>query len=323
MASVSFRKMSDAVADEIDELPDRQPRQRGPHLILRQQVAPDEADVGLADFHERLAGGVVRARGRRRGSCRAGRGGATGCGACLTVYRIGRSDNLVADDSPSAPRIWMRTSARSSTGTSVPRPAPRSGSTSPSGSTSTRGRTSRPTRTSTASGSSRTSGCAAARCGGGCRRPTPIARSTRSRRAARRACPSRASTSTTSGSTTRCSATRCPTSSFPKGSDWLMVGPSGPRRLRLAVEHLAQHRGGISLLRRPRSAVGDQADEGAADGPGRGLQAPRHRSGADAAQGARRHPVPVHHARSCSRRWRRRSRSRRPASPGSSAAAPR
>ena len=32
---------------------------------------------------------------------------------------------------------------------------------------------------------------------------------------------------------------------FPKGSDWLMVGPSGPRRLRLAVEHLAQHRGGV------------------------------------------------------------------------------
>jgi phenylacetate-coenzyme A ligase PaaK-like adenylate-forming protein len=34
---------------------------------------------------------------------------------------------------------------------------------------------------------------------------------------------------------------------FPKGSDWLMLGPSGPRRLRLAVEHLAQHRGGISF----------------------------------------------------------------------------
>jgi len=32
---------------------------------------------------------------------------------------------------------------------------------------------------------------------------------------------------------------------FPPGSDWLMLGPSGPRRLRLAVEHLAQHRGGI------------------------------------------------------------------------------
>ena len=36
-----------------------------------------------------------------------------------------------------------------------------------------------------------------------------------------------------------------PDAYFPKGSDWLMVGPSGPRRLRLAVEHLAQHRGGI------------------------------------------------------------------------------
>lgn len=31
---------------------------------------------------------------------------------------------------------------------------------------------------------------------------------------------------------------------FPKGSNWLMLGPSGPRRLRLAVEHLCQHRGG-------------------------------------------------------------------------------
>jgi phenylacetate-coenzyme A ligase PaaK-like adenylate-forming protein len=32
---------------------------------------------------------------------------------------------------------------------------------------------------------------------------------------------------------------------FPKGSNWLMLGPSGPRRLRLSVEHLAQYRGGI------------------------------------------------------------------------------
>ena len=36
-----------------------------------------------------------------------------------------------------------------------------------------------------------------------------------------------------------------PDECFPKGSNWLMLGPSGPRRLRLAVEHLAQHRGGI------------------------------------------------------------------------------
>ncbi len=35
---------------------------------------------------------------------------------------------------------------------------------------------------------------------------------------------------------------------FPRGSDWLMLGPTGPRRLRLAIEHLAQHRGGICFL---------------------------------------------------------------------------
>jgi phenylacetate-coenzyme A ligase PaaK-like adenylate-forming protein len=38
-----------------------------------------------------------------------------------------------------------------------------------------------------------------------------------------------------------------PDEHFPPGSNWLMLGPSGPRRLRLAVEHLAQHRGGISF----------------------------------------------------------------------------
>ena len=32
---------------------------------------------------------------------------------------------------------------------------------------------------------------------------------------------------------------------FPKGANWLMLGPSGPRRLRLGVEHLTQYRGGI------------------------------------------------------------------------------
>ncbi len=35
---------------------------------------------------------------------------------------------------------------------------------------------------------------------------------------------------------------------FPKGSDWLMLGPTGPRRLRLAIEHLAQYRGGIAFF---------------------------------------------------------------------------
>jgi hypothetical protein len=36
--------------------------------------------------------------------------------------------------------------------------------------------------------------------------------------------------------------------SFPRGADWLMVGPTGPRRLRLSIEHLAQHRGGIAFF---------------------------------------------------------------------------
>lgn len=36
-----------------------------------------------------------------------------------------------------------------------------------------------------------------------------------------------------------------PDEHFPRGANWLMLGPTGPRRLRLAVEHLAQHRGGI------------------------------------------------------------------------------
>jgi len=35
---------------------------------------------------------------------------------------------------------------------------------------------------------------------------------------------------------------------FPKGADWLMLGPTGPRRLRLAVEYLCQIRGGICFL---------------------------------------------------------------------------
>jgi hypothetical protein len=39
--------------------------------------------------------------------------------------------------------------------------------------------------------------------------------------------------------------TTFPDEHFPKGGNWLMLGPSGPRRLRLAVEHLCQHRGGI------------------------------------------------------------------------------
>ncbi|MCS6777116.1 MAG: hypothetical protein RMJ43_13190 [Chloroherpetonaceae bacterium] len=32
---------------------------------------------------------------------------------------------------------------------------------------------------------------------------------------------------------------------FPRGGNWLMLGPTGPRRLRLAIEHLAHYRGGV------------------------------------------------------------------------------
>lgn len=32
---------------------------------------------------------------------------------------------------------------------------------------------------------------------------------------------------------------------FPRGASWLMLGPTGPRRLRLTIEHLAHYRGGI------------------------------------------------------------------------------
>jgi hypothetical protein len=39
-----------------------------------------------------------------------------------------------------------------------------------------------------------------------------------------------------------------PESGFPRGADWLMLGPTGPRRLRLSIEHLAQHRGGIAFF---------------------------------------------------------------------------
>ena len=39
-----------------------------------------------------------------------------------------------------------------------------------------------------------------------------------------------------------------PEHGFPRGGDWLMLGPTGPRRLRLSIEHLAQHRGGVCFF---------------------------------------------------------------------------
>lgn len=39
-----------------------------------------------------------------------------------------------------------------------------------------------------------------------------------------------------------------PEPQFPKGADWLSIAPTGPRRLRLSIEHLAQCRGGICFM---------------------------------------------------------------------------
>ena len=55
---------------------------------------------------------------------------------------------------------------------------------------------------------------------------------------------------------------------FPRGSYWLMIGPTGPRRLRLSIEHLANHRGSSCYFvdldprwvkKLIRSGKGDQA----------------------------------------------------------------
>ena len=133
--------------------------------------------------------------------------------------------------------------------------------------------------------------------------------------------------STTSGSTTRSSARRCRTSIFPKGSNWLMLGPSGPRRLRLSVEHLAQHPRRHLLLRRPRSALGHQADQEGLERAPAGLQGPRHRSGGHDPPGRPRHPVHVRDAEAArgagaAARVDGHDDPARPASPASSPAAP-
>ena len=103
-------------------------------------------------------------------------------------------------------------------------------------------------RSRRSSGSSRTSGCAADRCGAGCRR-----------RYADRPIFVFETGGTTGVPKSRINiddfridyewfSATLPDEFFPKGSNWLHVGPSGPRRLRLAVEHLAQYRGGICFM---------------------------------------------------------------------------
>ena len=82
------------------------------------------------------------------------------------------------------------------------------------------------------------------------------------------------------------------------------------------------------LLRRPRSALGGQAHQEGLDGAPQGVPGARHRPGADRPVGRPRHQVHVHHAEAARRPGHPAGKGRlaawpRPASPASSAAAPR
>jgi hypothetical protein len=143
------------------------------------------------------------------------------------------------------------------------------------------------TPTSTSSARSRTSGCGAVRCAAGCLAASPTARCTCSRPAARPGVPKTRINIEDFRIDYSAFSDTLPDAAFPKGADWLSIGPSGPRRLRLAIEHLAQHRGGICFTCRPGSAVGDQAAQARRGPRRRSCTNARHRPGADAAQGAR------------------------------------
>ena len=81
-----------------------------------------------------------------------------------------------------------------------------------------------------------------------------------------------------------------------RASNWLMLGPSGPRRLRLVGRAPGPVPRRHLLLRRSRSALGDQADQEGLDRAPAGLQGSRHRSGGHDPSGRPRHPVHVHDA---------------------------
>ena len=83
---------------------------------------------------------------------------------------------------------------------------------------------------------------------------------------------------------------------FPKGSNWLMLGPSGPRRLRLAVEHLSQYRGGISFLHRLGPPLGRQAYQEGMDGTLGSVQEALYRSGDYDSYRRSRYQVYVHNS---------------------------
>ena len=66
---------------------------------------------------------------------------------------------------------------------------------------------------------------------------------------------------------------------FPRGAAWLMVGPTGPRRLRLAIEHLANFRGSPCYFVDLDPALGEEGHCGEEVRPGPRLHGPRRGPG--------------------------------------------
>ena len=83
---------------------------------------------------------------------------------------------------------------------------------------------------------------------------------------------------------------------LPEGRELADARPSGPRRLRLSVEHLAQYRGGICFCvdLDPRWVI-KLIKKGWTEHL-EAYKAPRHRPGGDHPAGGARHPVHVHDA---------------------------
>ena len=89
------------------------------------------------------------------------------------------------------------------------------------------------------------SGCVAVRLADGYREGLPANRSTCLKRVARRGFQKARVALDDFRTDYELFSATLPDEHFPRDANWLMLGPSGPRRLRLAVEHLAQYRGGI------------------------------------------------------------------------------